>query len=81
VSAIYLVVNEEPPNKIEIETPCHMILIEWEERYGEVLCLTVATSYKRVHRKSTATNRRGEVARNGASQAVMQAISFLFPTI
>jgi len=33
VSAIYLVVNEEPPNKIEIETPCHMILVEWDERY------------------------------------------------
>jgi len=28
----YLVVNAEPPNRIEIETPCHMALIEWDNR-------------------------------------------------
>ncbi|MCE4605170.1 MAG: PIN domain-containing protein [Desulfurococcales archaeon] len=28
----YLVVNAEPPTKIEVETPCHMILIEWSGR-------------------------------------------------
>lgn len=29
----YLVVNKELPNKIEIETTCYMILVEWDERY------------------------------------------------
>ncbi|MEM4971504.1 MAG: PIN domain-containing protein [Sulfolobales archaeon] len=28
----YLVVNAEPPNRIEIETSCYMVLIEWDAR-------------------------------------------------
>ena len=28
----YFVINVEPPNKIKIETPCHIILIEWSDR-------------------------------------------------
>jgi len=28
----YLVINAEPPDKIEIETPCHMILVERDDR-------------------------------------------------
>ena len=27
----YFVVNADPPNKIEIETPCHMILVRWDD--------------------------------------------------
>jgi len=30
----HLVVNAKPPNRIEIETPCHMVLIEWDSREG-----------------------------------------------
>jgi len=28
----YLVVNAKPPDRIEIETPCYMALIEWDNR-------------------------------------------------
>jgi len=28
----YLVINAEPPNKIEVETPCYMILVEWDNK-------------------------------------------------
>ncbi len=27
----YLIVNAEPPTKIEIETPCHIIMVEWDD--------------------------------------------------
>ena len=28
----YLVINADPPSRIEIETPCHTVLIEWDNR-------------------------------------------------
>jgi len=28
----YLVVNAKPPERIEIETPCYTVLIEWDNR-------------------------------------------------
>ena len=28
----YMVVNAEPLDRVEIETPCHMVLIEWDAK-------------------------------------------------
>jgi len=74
-----LVVNKEPSNKIEIETPCHMILVEWNDRYEGYCLLPQLAIRERIEKAQLPMAE--EVARSGASQAVMQATSFLFPTI